>query len=1139
MVDALLDVRQGLESAPTMPVGEGQERLMRTLLRDKVLLQALRWPQEKMVNGEFLDLMGFDSINYLVVYVETKTPKNQSISEREISKFERKLREQGTCEAGMITNGHRIIGYKCSTGTLGVEVTRTSELDLDELATQAASGEITVEDRNRLILVFDPLRAERYVGKSEVSYGAEHGRIRPSTDHPADVKKLSRQLKSAIDALKPALVTTLRTFLTSRIPVGAADGTGFTISEPFDDWSTYSGRVPSTTMELYLRDLVTRLVAFKDEKPITDVIIKREAKSATKKLGLHVSEDLLSELISALISAPKDFDHKLHEVLLGLIMPDHIEIFAGQTAYVMLNRLLLYRVVEDKGLVARKLSGRNLDLHLNQGGGGLLDWYMRASAFRNLIEDAQRLVEEVFYSHLYVHGLFDWWIVPKEVRDRYTKNQETIYRRILREIDVALEKCIRILNTFELSQISRDIWKDVYQEYLPPKERARLGGFYTPDPIVNLILDLVGYTAEKQLCTANLLDPACGSGTFIVEAGKRLRVHLEQEAPCHTDISTIDDERERAWRILTRVIGNLNAIDIHPFACFLTEMNFLLANVDLLLKAKQLDPGRRITELSVGCDDSLRPPEQQVQLKLSQFMETNSRANRMVRDRQRAKSIKETRFQFVVGNPPWSGVLRGELSPLFDEGAKSVYSAYDSAIDKYDIYALFLERGLDWLTPDGRLGFITQNRFLRRRYGRGIRGYIRKKASLLACLDIWRASKLVFPGRTNYPCLTIMELKRNGSAFPYLEVKATGRTLTLAELARKISETVAEIREGREVENQFLIGYPVPDEVVRQDPDRPWNLVSSSVSKVKQRLLSKKGCERLATVLEPNQGVTPGGGSLAIYLVKSLTALDPALCPPAVEAEDIVDWTLGPPSKWLVYPYRDDGQVVNLGDLEFDLDQDRAIRQVNSLIATGSIRYPKTARYLVQHYSLLASRQAEKQTWRELGKRWYEYHRPREPSTMKAHPKIITRRMSHDLQFALDVIGFVPTDGCIALALKPDTKWLQRCREQGLNNDDALAFCLALLNATTTKFLLLSSADAWQGDFYQIREDLLGQIPIPFPLDSNVRAIKNVIRRAKRFMAGEGSSFEIDRAILRLYDVKSQEALMREYLTKKTPSATS
>src|SRR5205823_10125138 len=185
---------------------------------------------------------------------------------------------------------------------------------------------------------------------------------------------------------------------------------------------------------------------------------------------------------------------------------------------------------------------------------------------------------------------------------------------------------------------------------------------------------------------------------------------------------------------------------------------FLLGSVDLLLQSKVLDPSRRISELNVGCDDSLRPAQQGIQLKLSEFTKTNSRADRLIKDRELAKRIKESLYDIVIGNPPWSGVLRGELSPLFDENTKALYKrTYASATDKYDIYVLFLERGLGWLIAQGRLGFITQNRFLRRGYGRGIRGVIKNKGRVQVLIDLARAGGRVFPGRSNDPCLPILQ----------------------------------------------------------------------------------------------------------------------------------------------------------------------------------------------------------------------------------------------------------------------------------------------------------------------------------------------------------------------------------------------
>jgi hypothetical protein len=116
------------------------------------------------------------------------------------------------------------------------------------------------------------------------------------------------------------------------------------------------------------------------------------------------------------------------------------------------------------------------------------------------------------------------------------------------------------------------------------------------------------------------------------------------------------------------------------------------------------------------------------------------------------------KFQFVVGNQPWSGVQRGELSPLFDEATKSLYKRqYESSTDKYDIYVLFLERGIRWLDDSGKIGFITQNRYLRRKYGRGIRGFIKKNCVADYIMDLGHVGKVIFPGRTNYPAVSVFE----------------------------------------------------------------------------------------------------------------------------------------------------------------------------------------------------------------------------------------------------------------------------------------------------------------------------------------------------------------------------------------------
>jgi len=1119
IASVIAEIRKQLQSAPEPPPGEGYERHLRTLLRDHLLVSCLGWPPEKLLYGELYDIYGRDLLGYVVVYIETKTPRRPRLSNQEISEFEDKLKRLGTCECGMITNGHQLVSYSVSFGQSATVVTRICEINLDEVVDQCQRSAVAQESLDRLRVAFEGLRPEKYLKTEPVSYAEEYGRIAPARRDKESVRALSSQLRSAIDVLTPVLADTLRTYLTARIQIGP----GFRALEPLDDWSTYSGRVPPSMIRKYLEESIEELLELRKKNRINDVVFRRKERESRRRLGVVVDTDAWSRMIADILARPEETQDILEKAVIDLTSSDHIDVFARQTSHVVLSRILLYRVAEDKGLVERRLSGSPLDAYIASTGSGLLDMRMRATAIDALIQSAEDLLASVFYSDLYLHGLFDWWVIPREVREGYNDEHRSIYQRSERFIDIALEKCIRILNRFKLDGIERDVWKDVYQEYLPAKERARLGGFYTPDEIVSYILDLVGYEAHRSICTLTLLDPACGSGTFIIEAANRLRAHLEADCECHPGISSIRDPRQRARAILETLISNLYALDIHPFACFLTEMNFVLSTVDLLMTVKRLDLTFRIDELNVGCDDSLRPPEKHIQqLKLSQFAKTNSRARLMMRDRRKARAIKEASFDIVVGNPPWSGVLRGDLSPLFDENTKHLYrTIYASATDKYDLYVLFLERGIRWLNRGGTLGMITQNRFARRKYGRGMRKFIKEEScSLRSCVDMAKTGKIVFPGRTNYPMVTILQSRKDDNDFLFSETKKPSAGLTLEVLASDIRKGFATLSEKEIYESDHAICYSLPQSRVHGDPEKPWDLSSPEVSNLKKRILTTGASQRLDRIMEFDQGVTPGGGCLDVFLTRSPHDFESDLVFPCVEAEDIVGWKLGEPAKWIIYPYRKDGKKVDLGRLSLDLSQDKAQSEVDGLIARRIIKHPKTAMFLVTHYSRLAVREAEKKSWKDYGKEWYEYHRPRTASVMLGIPKIITRRMTRDIEFSFDDTGFIPTDGCIALTPRKGNDWFRQMRNRGFSDRDALVFCLALLNSSIMKFLIRHSMDSWQGGYYQVRDDTLAGVPVKNPTDRNEEMFKKAIIAANGALEGRAESDETESAILQLYDLK-------------------
>lgn len=127
-------------------------------------------------------------------------------------------------------------------------------------------------------------------------------------------------------------------------------------------------------------------------------------------------------------------------------------------------------------------------------------------------------------------------------------------------------------------ETTRDLLKRLYQYLVPKKIRRDLGEYYTPDWLAELVLDEVGYTEEyfEELAKKDpiapfklrILDPASGSGTFLILAIKRLRNYAEK----HFMLDMMVDY----------VLKNIVGYDLNPLAVLAARTNYLLSIADIL-----------------------------------------------------------------------------------------------------------------------------------------------------------------------------------------------------------------------------------------------------------------------------------------------------------------------------------------------------------------------------------------------------------------------------------------------------------------------------------------------------------------------------------------------------------------------------
>ena len=112
---------------------------------------------------------------------------------------------------------------------------------------------------------------------------------------------------------------------------------------------------------------------------------------------------------------------------------------------------------------------------------------------------------------------------------------------------------------------TRDLLKKLYQQLFPKSVRHDLGEYYTPDWLADHVLNELEYVGDPD---KRLLDPACGSGTFLVMAINRIRKWYEDKREqCRFD------EGDLLRKILSNVVG----FDLNPLAVMTARTNYLIA----------------------------------------------------------------------------------------------------------------------------------------------------------------------------------------------------------------------------------------------------------------------------------------------------------------------------------------------------------------------------------------------------------------------------------------------------------------------------------------------------------------------------------------------------------------------------------
>ncbi len=340
-----------------------------------------------------------------------------------------------------------------------------------------------------------------------------------------------------------------------------------------------------------------------------------------------------------------------------------------------------------------------------------------------------------------------------------------------------------------------------------PEVKKAGGVYYTPKFIVDYIVkNTVGKIIEgktpKQIEKIKILDPACGSGSFLLGAYQCLidyhlkyyREHPKDAQTLFFDIYTKVNPEDLALPLHEKakiMRNNLFGVDIDAQAVEVTMMSLYLKALEgergMLPRKQHLLPslgnnikcGNSLIGYDI-VDPSLSPlskggtqggffTDDDAKDRINPF-DWNSKTAGF------GEIIENGGFDVVIGNPPY---VRQELLGDFKDYFQQHYEVYHGSAD---LYAYFIEKGVSLLRKDGLFSYIVANKWMRANYGEPLRRWM-KKQRIEEITDF--GDLPVFETATTYPCILRIRKGSTASKFSATQVK----TLEFNDLADYVSES--------------------------------------------------------------------------------------------------------------------------------------------------------------------------------------------------------------------------------------------------------------------------------------------------------------------------------------------------------------
>lgn len=828
-----------------------------------------------------------------------------------------------------------------------------------------------------------------------------------------------------------------------------------------------AGRIKYLTYTDYLKEFDFLWDAFSKEKVLKGSFDKFIAGESGKRGTASVDKEFLLSLNEWRVQLAENIALRNPQ-----LTEDELNYAVQQT----LDRLIFLRIAEDRGVEEyARLQGAASS---PSAGGGRGEVY---PALFQLFKEADEK---------YNSGLFDF------KRDRLSASLQ-VDNKVLKSI---ISQLYYPVSPYEFSVLPVEILGSAYEQFLgkqiklnarhkaevhdKPEVRKAGGVYYTPQYIVDYIVaQTVGKLVEgkkpEAVAKLKIVDPACGSGSFLIGAYSfLLQWHLAHYTPAFKRLSEIaastdynskqrnDAVKERSRLPLTPdgalttalkkqiLLNNIYGVDIDVQAVEVTKLS-------LLLKCMEGETSSSITaEMRFGervlptLDGNIKSGNSLIDLDFYDGeIDYEPGAEKTIKPFRWEKAFpqvfKSGGFDVVIGNPPYiriQSIL--ETSPQQADYFSRKYQS--SSKGNYDIYVIFIEKALELINKSGKVGFILPHKFFNAHYGLATRNLLLTKKAISGIVHF--GDQQIFDGASTYTCILLLGQEQK-ALFGFQKVT------NLSEW-RNSEKEITELIRFEDLQNE------------------EWNFISGNTQQLFNRLKDLP-CKLEGVTERIFQGLKTSADK--IFIVRRIGEtknyysiycsqnekhyqVEKTLFHSLIKGGDSLGYVFDRSERLIFFPYKN-----------------------STLIPEGELKefFPLTYAYIKEHKSYLENRENGKMKTAK----WYGYVYPKALDVISA-PKIFTPDISPNASYAIDQTGETFFTGGVSGGY-------------GIIAKDGVLdlYLLGLLNSKLLDWYLKQISTQMRGGWYSFEAKFIRHLPIVTQDENNKQICEALVKQAQMMLS--------------------------------------